>query len=157
LSGFSGQDKNSPGTVTLLPKTASAAAEPESSLVVLIPNSTQGKSYSQDPEVAEYQEDYDILLKVPDDLKEDLQVWAAAVEHATAWMPICMEIPNPPNDSMRFTSDAAGGLGSKSWLGVASLGHTRSNGFWFLCRGKWPISVRTLQDEEGKNIGLKKK
>jgi hypothetical protein len=53
-------------------------------------------------------------------------------------------------------SDAAAGLGSDDWAGVASLGTTESEkGIWFVCRGSWPDAVYTAVDEKGARLASK--
>jgi hypothetical protein len=105
--------------------------------------------------LAEFGEDYDIMLPVPNDLKNDLKIWLEVVAYSCTWMPICREIEAPPLGVMYFTSDAAGGTGRDDWLGVASLGHLDDKSFWYLCRGKWPMSVRWWVDEKGASLASK--
>lgn len=105
--------------------------------------------------LASFKEDYNILLPVTDELKEDLRVWAAATVSATAWMPICKELEHPPLDALKFISDAAGGTGKEGWAGVASVG-TKSNGeIWFSCTGRWPDIIFTGSDEKGAKMASK--
>jgi hypothetical protein len=58
------------------------------------------------------------------------------------WLPIPEEHERPPEGAWHFVSDAAAGLGSNDWAGVASLGLTPSQkGIWLLSRGVWPPAV----------------
>ena len=82
-------------------------------------------------------------------------MWAAAVSYANRWSPISLEIDSPPLNALEFVSDAAGGLGSEEWVGVASLGLNSSGELWFLCRGEWPESILTGQDEKGADFASK--
>ena len=105
--------------------------------------------------LAAFKDDYNILLPVSDELIDDLRVWAAAVSFANSWSPISLEIEFPPLNALEFVSDAAGGLGNEDWVGVASLGLTPSGDFWFLCKGEWPQSIITGQDEKGADFASK--
>ena len=99
--------------------------------------------------LASFNEDYDILKEVSEDLVKDLRVWAAVVTQANSWLPIAKEIENPPLGSLEFVSDAAGGLGGDDWMGVASLGLTATGGIWYMCRGEWPKTIIEEKDEKG--------
>ena len=44
---------------------------------------------------------------------------------------------------------------SAEWAGVASLGLTESDSFWFLCRGEWPEAILKRKDEKGANFSSK--
>ena len=105
--------------------------------------------------LSSFGDDYDILLPVSEELVNDLRVWAAAVSYANRWSPISLEIDSPPLNALEFVSDAAGGLGSEEWVGVASLGLNSSGELWFLCRGEWPESILTGQDEKGADFASK--
>ena len=105
--------------------------------------------------LAAFKDDYNILLPVSDELIDDLRVWAAAVSFANSWSPISLEMEFPPLSALEFVSDAAGGLGNEDWVGVASLGLTPSGDFWFLCKGEWPQSITTGQDEKGADFASK--
>ena len=105
--------------------------------------------------LSSFKEDYDILLEVPDQLVRDLRVWAAVVTAANSWLPICLEMEDPPLGSLEFVSDAAGGHGTEEWLGVASLGTNQDGDVWFMCRGSWPPEIRTGKDEKGANFASK--
>ena len=105
--------------------------------------------------LAEFREDYSILLPVSCELVEDLRVWAAVISHANGWLPIPKEMQNPPLCALEFVSDAAGGTGEEEWAGVASLGLTSSGGFWFLCKGSWPSAILNGQDEKGASFASK--
>jgi hypothetical protein len=53
-------------------------------------------------------------------------------------------------------SDAAAGLNSDDWAGVASVGLTESGkGIWFLARGIWPAAVYETVDEKGARLAFK--
>jgi hypothetical protein len=105
--------------------------------------------------LASFGEDYEILLPVPNELKEDLEIWYNVISDSTNWLPIPKEVTDPPYDAVHFTSDAAGGLGTEEWAGVASLGHVEEKSFWFLCRGKWPEAVYYHVDEKGASMASK--
>jgi len=105
--------------------------------------------------LASFEENYNILLPVPTELVEDLRVWAAVATSATNWQPIEQQLRRPPEDSLKFVSDAAGGTGNEKWAGVASLGLTEDGGYWFLCTGKWPPAVLTGHDEKGAALASK--
>jgi len=105
--------------------------------------------------LASFEENYNILLPVPKELIEDLRVWAAMAISATNWQPIEHQLRRPPEDSLKFVSDAAGGTGNEKWAGVASLGLTDDGGYWFLCTGKWPPVVLTEKDEKGAALASK--
>ena len=99
--------------------------------------------------LASFGEDENVLLPVALDLMEDLRVWAAATCEASCWMPIADSPQLPPVSALQFTSDAAGGLGTQEWAGVASLGHNTEQEVWFMCRGQWPPNIKTDEDEKG--------
>jgi hypothetical protein len=105
--------------------------------------------------LASFGEDYEILLPVPEDFKDDLEVWYNVITDSKDWLPIPKEVENPPYGALYFTSDAAGGLGREEWSGVASLGHKEEKSFWFVCRGKWPESVYHHADEKGASLASK--
>ena len=105
--------------------------------------------------LSSFNEDYTILQEVKEELVQDLRVWAAVVSRANGWLPIAREMKNPPLDAWEFVSDAAGGLGSEDWMGVASLGINSSGGFWFLCRGEWPPAILENIDEKGARFASK--
>ena len=105
--------------------------------------------------LSSFNEDYTILQEVKEELVQDLRVWAAVVSRANGWLPIAWEMKNPPLDAWEFVSDAAGGLGSEDWMGVASLGINSSGGFWFLCRGEWPPAILENIDEKGARFASK--
>ena len=105
--------------------------------------------------LASFKEDYNILLPVSEELISDLRVWAAAVSHANKWSPISLEMDFPPLNALEFVSDAAGGLGDEDWVGVASLGLTPSEDFWFMCRGEWPPAIINGKDEKGADFASK--
>ena len=99
--------------------------------------------------LASFSDDEDILMPVSTELIEDLRVWAAATCTASEWMPIPHGPQLPPIAALCFTSDAAGGLGTQEWAGVASLGHDQEHRIWFMCRGQWPENIKTDVDEKG--------
>jgi hypothetical protein len=105
--------------------------------------------------LAAFKEDYEILLPVPEELKNDLEIWYNVVTDSHNWLPIPRELEAPCHDALRFTSDAAGGLGSEDWAGVASLGHFDEKAFWYLCRGKWPDTIYWHTDEKGASMAAK--
>ena len=105
--------------------------------------------------LASFKEDYSILKEISVDLIRDLRVWAAVANYANRWMPIPTELTHPPMDAMIFISDAASGTGAEEWAGVASLGLTESDTFWFLCRGEWPEAILQRKDEKGANFSSK--
>jgi hypothetical protein len=102
-----------------------------------------------------FEEDYEILLPVPEQFVKDLAIWAAVVTDSADWLPIPVEVPNPPYGAMEFVSDAAGGAGSEEWVGVASIGLKTEKSFWYLCRGSWPPAVFTYRDEKGASLSQK--
>ena len=105
--------------------------------------------------LAAFQEDYNILIPVKQDLLNDLKIWAAVVSYSNRWLPIPQEMACPPLDALEFVSDAAGGTGSEDWAGVASLGLTNSGSFWYLCRGIWPQAILEGVDEKGAHFASK--
>jgi len=105
--------------------------------------------------LAAFQEDYDIILPVPEEVIEDLRVWAAVAVSATKWQPIERALERPPVDSLTFVSDAAGGTGHELWAGVASLGLLENGGYWFLCSGRWPPAILTEYDDKGAALASK--
>ena len=105
--------------------------------------------------LASYREDYNILKKIEDDLCQDMRVWAAVITHSSRWTTIPLELSNPPLNSLHFTSDAAGGLGTEDWAGVASLGVSDNGNFWYLCRGCWPEAIFKNSDEKGSKYASK--
>ena len=107
--------------------------------------------------LSSFNENYNILCEVKEELIQDLRVWAAVVTEANSWLPIAQEMKNPPLGAWEFVSDAAGGLGFEDWMGVASLGINPSGGFWFLCRGEWPPAILEGLDEKGVRFASKMK
>jgi hypothetical protein len=105
--------------------------------------------------LSSFGEDYEMLQPIPEDLLKDLVVWHNVVNDAGGWLPIPLELDNPPVDALEFVSDAAGGLGSEEWAGVASVGHRDNKEIWFVCRGSWPESVYTHIDEKGSPLSSK--
>ena len=105
--------------------------------------------------LSSFNENYNILLEIKEELIQDLRVWAAVITRANGWLPIALEMKNPPLGSWEFVSDAAGGLGSDDWVGVASLGTNSSGNFWFLCRGEWPPAILEGLDEKGARFASK--
>jgi hypothetical protein len=105
--------------------------------------------------LAAFAEDEEILLPVPDQFVADLAIWEAVVADSASWLPIPVEVSNPPYGSIEFVSDAAGGSGTEEWVGVASIGLRTDKSFWFLCRGSWPQSVFTYRDEKGAALSQK--
>jgi hypothetical protein len=106
--------------------------------------------------LGEFGEDENILLPVSDDLAADLKVVANAAVTARDWLPIPEEVTPPPSNAWHFVSDAAGGLSSDEWAGVASVGLTESGkGIWFLARGIWPAAVYAAVDEKGARLASK--
>ena len=105
--------------------------------------------------LSSFNENYNILCEVKEELIQDLRVWAAVVTEANSWLPIAQEMKNPPLGAWEFVSDAAGGLGSEDWMGVASIGINPSGGFWFLCRGEWPPAILEGLDEKGVRFASK--
>jgi hypothetical protein len=100
--------------------------------------------------------DENILLPVTDDLAADLKIIANAALTAQDWLPIPEAATPPPSNAWRFVSDAAGGLNSDEWAGVASVGLTESGkGIWFLSRGIWPAAVYEAVDEKGARLASK--
>jgi len=103
-----------------------------------------------------FNEDESILLPVPEELSDDLRVWAAAISHASQWMPLHLEIEHPPFSALEFISDAAGGLSQDDTCGVASLGLTSEGQYWFLARAAWPENITGGQlDEKGASFASK--
>jgi hypothetical protein len=104
--------------------------------------------------LGEFGEDKEILLRVRPELAADLKFIANAAITALHWLPIAAETGQPPVDAWKFVSNAAAGLGSDDWAGVASLGTTESEK-GFVCRGSWPDSVYTAVDEKGARLASK--
>jgi len=104
--------------------------------------------------LADFKEDYNILLPVTTDLTSDLKVWAAAAMAANTWLPIHKELAFPPLGAASFTSDAAGCASEEEWTGVASVSF-KDKKAWFVCQGTWPKSVQEKTDEKGAKFSSK--
>ena len=59
-----------------------------------------------------FEENENILKPVPQALRDNLRVWAAATCEAGSWLPIAREPQLPPLFTLYFTSDVAGEEGS---------------------------------------------
>jgi hypothetical protein len=88
--------------------------------------------------LASFEENYDILLPVPDQFKKDLDIWKSILSYSLEWLPIARKMENPVPDALKFVSDAAGGTGNEAWACVASIGEIHKKSFWYLGRGVWP-------------------
>jgi len=105
--------------------------------------------------LANFKDDYSILLPVSPELASDLKVWAAVAIEAGGWLPIYQEMAHPPLGSVAFTSDAAGCTGEEEWTGVAAIGLDSLDEIWFCCRGKWPSAIKEGKDEKGADFKSK--
>jgi hypothetical protein len=105
--------------------------------------------------LASFEENYDILLPVPDQFKANLNIWKSILSYSLDWLPIAKEMENPVPDALKFVSDAAGGTGNETWAGVASIGEIHEKSFWYLGRGVWPPAVYSYKDEKGAALAQK--
>jgi hypothetical protein len=100
--------------------------------------------------LGEFQGNEEVLLPVSGELVADLRVWAAVIVQATSWMPIAREMVLPDLGHIVFISDAAGGVGTEEWTGVASVGvHPTDNHLWYVCQKVWPQGLMDKVDEKG--------
>ena len=94
-----------------------------------------------------FQEDEEIVLPIPQNLKDDLQIWYSCVMAATKGLPIAHPSYDPPDGCFTFVSDAAGRWppGSDDTTGVASLG-ILGDLIWFGTAISWPIQFTWIVD-----------
>jgi len=80
----------------------------------------------------DFNEDENIILKIPCDVKDDLKIWNAITLAAGEGLPIAHPHRDPPLTHYTFVSDAAGRPppGSKDKTGVSSIG-IDNNIIWF--------------------------
>ena len=83
--------------------------------------------------------DENIVLQVPETVKDDLKIWSAIANDAMAGFPITKKPHDPPIGTINFISDAAGKppTNSQQKNGVASLGFYE-NTVWFGVFIHWP-------------------
>ena len=107
-----------------------------------------------------------LLKRVPDELKEDLQIIAKVAESAKIGLPIAEKPSQPPLSAISFYTDAAGASFSvvkgvkmfhnNKGRGVACLAGTEVEDIWAWTRMEWPDSLLNgLQDEKGRVFGCK--
>ena len=116
--------------------------------------------------LAKFENNENILLMVPGDMKQDLLVAAKVAEKATQGLPIAAEPSKPPLSCLVMYTDAAGASFSKckgdivfhdqGFRGVACIAGESMDDIWAWCRLTWPIKFLTqMRDQRGIFFGCK--
>ena len=107
-----------------------------------------------------------LLMRVPDELRDDLRIIAKIAETARSGLPIAEKPGQPPLSALSFYTDAAGASfsmvkGAKVFhdnkgRGVVCLAGTEVKNIWAWTRLEWPEAlISGLQDEKGRLFGCK--
>jgi hypothetical protein len=88
--------------------------------------------------IKQFADDEDVVLKIPNRVKDDMKIWAAITKAAEGGLPIPPPTTGPPLNHLVFVSDAAGRrpAGSRDETGVASVGICKGK-TWFGCQIFW--------------------
>jgi hypothetical protein len=88
--------------------------------------------------IKEFADDENVVLKIPNSVKNDMKIWAAIAKAAEKGLPIPPPSTGPPLNHYIFASDAAGRRppGSTDKTGAASVGYL-GNKTWFGCQIFW--------------------
>ncbi len=115
--------------------------------------------------VGKFKNNENLLLMIPEEVKEEVLVAAKIAVSAKSGIPLASRKYACPLSALEFTSDAAGAkynlhkglltMVKEPNRGVCSLGGESTENIWFKSKLVWPEGFLCLKDEKGTEFGRK--